>query len=59
MACKWVGEDQQSLAQAVLVAIHNRINFNEIKRWSQIEGKIEGFKIFIKRFNDEKQNRHR
>jgi len=56
LAAYYFWEDQQSLAQAVLVAMHNRINISEIKRWSQAEGKIEGFKIFLKRYNDEKQN---
>ena len=55
LAAYYFWEDQQSLAQAVLVAIHNRINISEIKKWSQAEGKIEGFRIFLKWYNDEKQ----
>jgi hypothetical protein len=54
LAAYYFWEDQQSLAQAVLVAIYNRINVSEIKRWSQAEGKIEGFKIFLERYNEEK-----
>jgi hypothetical protein len=47
--------DQQSLTQAVLVALHNRVNVGEIRRWSQSEGKVDEFKAFLKRYNDEKQ----
>jgi len=54
LAAYYFWNDQQSLAQAILVAVHNRINISEIKRWSQVEGKAEGFKIFLKRYNDEK-----
>jgi hypothetical protein len=54
LAAYYFWDDQQSLAQAILVALHNRINISEIKRWSQAEGKIEKFKIFLKRYNDEK-----
>jgi hypothetical protein len=56
LAAYYFWKDQQSLAQAVLVALHNRINISEIKRWSQLEGKIEEYKIFLERYNDEKQN---
>lgn len=48
--------DQQSLAQAVLVSIHNRINISEVERWSKAEGKPQGFKIFLDRYLSEKQN---
>ncbi len=51
LAAYYFWGDQQSLAQAVLVATDNRINISEIKRWSQAEGKIEGFKIFLERYN--------
>ncbi len=54
LAAYYFWDDQQSLAQAILVAMHNRINISEIKRWSQAEGKAERFKIFLKRYNDEK-----
>jgi hypothetical protein len=35
--------DQQSLLQASLVAQGNKINIDEIKRWSLTEGKLEEF----------------
>lgn len=59
LAAYYFWGDQQSLTQAVLVAIYNRIDVSEIKRWSQAEGKIEEFKVFLKRYNDEKRNPQR
>lgn len=35
--------DQQSLSQATLVAQKNKINVDEIRRWSLAEGKLEEF----------------
>ena len=35
--------DQQSLLQAVLVAQEHRLNVDEIRRWSLVEGKLEEF----------------
>jgi hypothetical protein len=35
--------DQQSLSQAILVAQRNKIDFDEIRRWSAAEGKLEAF----------------
>lgn len=54
LAAYYFWGDQQSLSQAVLVATHNRIDVSEIKRWSQAEGKADEFRIFLKRYNDEK-----
>jgi hypothetical protein len=54
LAAYYFWGDQQSLTQAILVAVHNSINISEIKRWSQAEGKLEGFKIFLKRYTDKK-----
>ena len=36
--------DHQSLDQAILVAQENAVDINEIKRWSQGEGKLQQFK---------------
>ena len=36
-------QDQQCLEQAALVAQQNRIDLNEIKRWSVAEGKVDLF----------------
>ncbi len=38
--------DQQGLAQAVLVSKTQRVDLREIKRWSTVEGKEREFEIF-------------
>ncbi len=38
--------DQQGLAQAILVTKSQNVDLDEIKRWSQVKGKAEEFKIF-------------
>ena len=39
-------KDQQGLAQAVLVAQHNRVDLKEIERWSKVEGKLKELGTF-------------
>jgi hypothetical protein len=51
--------DQQSLAQAILVAKHNRINLADIKRWSQASGNIKGFEIFLEKYSNKKRSLRR
>jgi hypothetical protein len=41
--------DQQSLEQAVLVAKDNRVNMDEIERWSEVEGNLSVFSEIKKR----------
>jgi hypothetical protein len=43
LAAYYHWEDQQSLLQATLVAQRNEINIDEIRRWSQAEGKLREF----------------
>jgi hypothetical protein len=38
--------DQQGLAQAVLVAKSQKVDLNEIKRWSEVEGKLNEYGVF-------------
>ena len=38
--------DQQGLAQAILVAGSQDVDLKEIKRWSKVEGKAHEFEIF-------------
>jgi len=38
--------DQQGLAQAVLVANSQKVDFKEIKRWSKTEGKEQEYETF-------------
>jgi hypothetical protein len=42
--------DQQGLAQAVLVTKSQTVDLDEIKRWSKVEGKSKEFEIFISKF---------
>ncbi|MGB8990838.1 MAG: hypothetical protein WCD80_02170 [Desulfobaccales bacterium] len=42
--------DRQSLEQAVLVAKNNKIDLNELERWSSVEGKLFVFQEIRKRF---------
>jgi len=41
--------DQQGLAQAVLVAESQEVDLKEIERWSNVEGKEREFQIFMDR----------
>jgi hypothetical protein len=43
--------DQQGLAQAVLVARSQTVDLMEIKRWSKVEGKEQEFKVFKKKLD--------
>lgn len=43
--------DQQGLAQAVLVAKDQNIDLKEIKRWSKTEGKEKEYEIFKREFD--------
>lgn len=38
--------DQQGLAQAVLVAKKQKVDLDEVKRWSKVEGKAKEFETF-------------
>jgi hypothetical protein len=44
--------DRQSLEQAVSVAQDNKIDLDEIERWSQVEGKLGEFHQIKQRFED-------
>jgi hypothetical protein len=41
--------DQQSLSQAILVAERNKIDVDEIRRWSMAEGKLQEFEKIKKK----------
>jgi hypothetical protein len=43
LAAYYHWNDQQSLLQAILVTQQNKIDLEEIRRWSQAEGKLEEF----------------
>jgi hypothetical protein len=54
LAAYYFWNDQQSLAQAILVAKHTRISINEIKRWSQTTGNMKEFEIFLEKHSGKK-----
>jgi hypothetical protein len=54
LAAFYFWKDQQSLTQAILVAKHNRVSINEIKRWSQTTGNMKEFKIFLDKHSGKK-----
>ncbi len=43
--------DQQGLQQALLIARTKKVDLDEVKRWSEHEGKMEEFKIFLIEFS--------
>ena len=43
--------DQQGLAQAILVAKSQKVDLKEIKRWSKMENKEQEFEIFKDKLN--------
>ena len=57
LAAYYFWNDQQSLAQALLVAEHHRINLTDIKKWPQASGNIKGFEIFLKKCSSKKRSR--
>jgi hypothetical protein len=46
--------DRQSLEQAVMVAVHNRISYSELKRWSEGEGSLDKYQIFLTWVDEQK-----
>jgi hypothetical protein len=38
--------DQQGLAQAVLVSKSQKVDLKEVKRWSEVEGKLKEYGVF-------------
>ncbi len=56
LAAYYYWKDQQSFAQALLVAKHNRIDMNEVKRWSQASGNTLEFQVFLEKYTERKRN---
>jgi hypothetical protein len=44
--------DNQCLEQSLLVAAHQKINLEEIRRWSRKEGMIDKFDLFVSRLTE-------
>ena len=49
LAAYYHWDDPQSLEQAVMVALNNKIDIAEIKRWSAVESNENKFNTFVKR----------
>jgi hypothetical protein len=49
LAAYYHWNDNQALEQSLLVATHQEINLEEIKRWSKREGMVGKFELFISR----------
>jgi hypothetical protein len=54
LAAYYFWKDQQGLTQALLVAKHNRIDLDDIKRWSKASGNLQGFKTFQEKYSEKK-----
>jgi hypothetical protein len=52
LAAYYFWNDQQSLAQAILVAKNAQINMSEIQRWSQTTRNMNRFKTFQQRLSE-------
>ncbi len=51
LAAYFFWNDLQSLDQAVMVAIRNKIDIQDIKKWAQKQGEIKKYNIFSKKIN--------
>ncbi len=47
LAAYYFWNDARSLEQAVLVALKNEIDFDDVKRWSEKEGELEKYYTFL------------
>jgi len=54
LAAYYHWNDQQALEQAIMVAGSQKIDFHEVKRWSEKEGHIEKYRQFLKRLRSER-----
>jgi prephenate dehydratase len=49
LSAYYAWNDPQSLQQALLVAAKHQIDLTEIETWSEQEGELEKYKIFLRR----------
>jgi hypothetical protein len=54
LAAYYHWNDQQALEQAIMVAGSQKIDFHEVKRWSEKEGHIEKHRQFLKRLRSKR-----
>lgn len=53
LAAYFFWNDQQSLAQAVMVAKRNKIDIQDIKKWAEAQSEQKKYEIFVKRCKQE------
>lgn len=51
LAAYFFWNDLQSLDQAVMVAKRNKIDLQDVKKWSEKQGELDKYNIFIKKIN--------
>ena len=51
LASYFFWNDLQSLDQAVMVAKRNKIDIQDVKKWTEKQGELEKYNIFIKKIN--------
>lgn len=51
LAAYYHWDDEQSLTQAIWVAQQNKINFDELKKWSKIEKSMDKYNNFLNELN--------
>lgn len=49
LAWFYFSNDRQSLEQALLVCRSQNVNFDKVKKWSEDEGELEKYEIFLLR----------
>ena len=49
--------DRQGLEQAILVCLDQKVDFDDLKKWSKKEGHLEKFTIFKTKFSKHKKNK--
>ena len=54
LAAYYHWNDQQALEQAIMVAKSQKIDFHEVKRWSEKEGHIEKYRKILKRLRSKR-----
>jgi len=61
LAAFYFWNDRQAFEQAKLIQAYNEVDFEEIRKWSELEGELEKFKYFMEKvkreFNHMKEKR--
>ncbi len=49
LAAFYFWNDRQAFEQAILIQAHNEVDFDEIRKWSEMEGELEKFNYFMEK----------